>query len=99
MAAADAAIARSMPSKGTGKPEEYHYFEEIQQILEEIRQEDGCLSLKDLAVNGRHLMELGIQGREVGLWLQRLLEAVLDEELPNHRESLLEFVKNSITKE
>ena len=64
-------------------------FSEIRRILEEIEAEDSCLSLKDLAVNGHDLMKLGITGPAIGKTLNRLLSQVLDEQLPNEKESLL----------
>jgi hypothetical protein len=40
-------------------------------------------------------MALGIPaGKELGQCLQRLLEAVLDETLPNEKEALLEAARN-----
>ena len=78
-----------MGSKGTGKPETSTYFTRIQDVLREIQEENACLSLKDLAVNGRDLMALGYQGREIGAILNQLLNQVLDEQLPNEKEALL----------
>ena len=83
-----------MGSKGTGKPEELAQFEKIREILEEIREENACFSLKDLAVNGRDLMGLGISGKEIGVTLNRLLEQVIEEKLPNEREALLNAIQN-----
>ena len=48
-----------MGSKGTGNPEEMEIFPEIRKVLEEIRAENACLALKDLAVNGYDLQALG----------------------------------------
>ena len=62
--------------------------------LEEIRAEDACLTVKDLAVNGNDLLSLGYQGKAVGEMLNALLEQVLDEALPNERDALLEYAKN-----
>ena len=78
-----------MGSKGTGKPEEMEQFSLLRNLLEEIRAENACLSLKDLAVNGRDLMALGYQGREIGEILNQLLNQVLDEQLPNEKDALL----------
>ena len=58
-------------------------------MLAEILAEESCLGLKDLAVNGRDLMALGYVGPEIGRMLQRLLERVLDEQIPNDRAALL----------
>ena len=78
-----------MGSKGTGIPQEMSQFSRIRGLLAEIREENSCLSLKDLAVNGHDLMVLGITGKAIGRTLNFLLEQVLDEKLPNHRDALL----------
>ena len=82
-----------MGSKGTGKPAEMEQFSQIRTILTEIEAENGCLSLKDLAVNGHDMMALGIAGREIGRILNSLLEQVIDEKLPNEKDALLAAVK------
>ena len=82
-----------MGSKGTGNPGEMSLFPQIRGLLEEIRAENACLTLKDLAVNGYDLQALGLTGRAIGQCLNILLEKVLEEELPNEREALLAFVK------
>lgn len=48
-----------------------------------------CFTLRELAVNGRDMMALGLQGRAVGAILNRLLDDVMDERLPNERDALL----------
>ena len=82
-----------MGSKGTGKSEEMEIFPRIREILTEIKAENSCLSLKELAVNGHDLMALGYTGIAVGQCLNALLEQVLDEKLPNEKEALLTFAK------
>lgn len=64
-------------------------LDRARQILDELMAEDACFSLKQLAVNGRDMMALGLSGPAVGRMLQRLLELVLEEELPNRQEDLL----------
>lgn len=82
-----------MGSKGTGKPEEMAQFSRIRGVLEEIKAENACLSLKDLAVNGHDLMALGFRGKAIGEMLNHLLDLVLDETLPNKKGALLTYVK------
>lgn len=66
----------------------------IEQILEEVLQEDVCFSLKDLAVNGKDLMDIGYKsGRQLGAALQGLLDCVIEEEVNNNKEELLELAK------
>lgn len=78
-----------MSSKGTAEPGDLEIFQEIRRMLEEIRREDSCLKVTDLAVNGEDLMTLGYQGRQIGERLHWLLEQVLEETLPNDRQALL----------
>ena len=80
-----------MGSKGTVEDDGSAVFAEVRQLLAELKAEDACLSLKDLAVNGNDLMALGFQGRAIGACLNRLLELVVEERLPNKKEALLAF--------
>ncbi len=69
--------------------------DELRSRIEKIRSEQDALSLKDLCVNGKDLMdELSIApGKEIGTVLNALLEAVLDDPKLNDRETLLEIGK------
>ena len=82
-----------MGSKGTGESDDPALFAAIRQVMEEIRQEDSCLSLKELAVKGNDLMALGFSGKAIGQMLNALLEQVLEENLPNDREILLSWAE------
>ena len=62
--------------------------------LEEVMAQRQCFQLKDLAVNGRDLIALGVpEGAAIGGVLGQLMELVLDERLENERESLLEAAR------
>lgn len=76
-------------SKGTVNGDDMDYFRQIHNILAEILVENACLQIRDLAVNGHDLMALGIQGKAIGQTLNCLLEAVIDEQLPNEKTALL----------
>ena len=66
-------------------------LDEVDAMLEELLREERCFSLKDLAVDGNDMMELGLKGRDIGRMLQECLNAVLDERIPNERDALLAF--------
>ena len=69
-------------------------FAEISALIEEILQENACLTLKDLAINGKDLLSIGFApGKEMGACLNWLLEQVLDEKLPNEKAALLASAK------
>ena len=73
---------------------EKEQLEEVKRLTAEIRSSRDCLYLKDLAVNGRDLIEAGITpGREVGDTLEWLLEEVLKEPGKNRKETLLKLLK------
>lgn len=78
-----------MGSKGTGEPADMAQFSLIRSLLEEIKLENACLRVKDLAVDGHDLLALGYQGKAIGETLTALLDQVLDEALPNERSTLL----------
>lgn len=78
-----------MGSKGTGEEQDFDQFRRIRALLGEIRAENACLRLQDLAVNGKDMMALGLRGPDIGKTLNALLDAVLEERVPNDREALL----------
>ena len=58
-------------------------------IMERLLREGACFSLKDLAVSGRDLMELGFSGREIGTALNILVDRVVEGVVKNDRQVLL----------
>ena len=66
-------------------------IDKAEQIMERLLTEGACISLKQLAVSGRDLMALGINGPAVGAGLDLLLEAVIDEQVENNKEALLAY--------
>lgn len=61
-----------------------------EQLAREMVNGNQCLSLKDLQINGADLLAMGFSGPALGGELHRLLELVLDEEMPNDRAALLQ---------
>ena len=82
-----------MMSKGVENDGDLTQFDTLHALLEEIRQEDACLTVKDLKVNGRDLMALGLKGPKIGQTLATLLDQVLEENLENDKEALLTYVQ------
>ena len=68
---------------------------EFQKRIEKELEKEGALTLKDLAVNGRDLIESGIPaGKKLGVILNELLETVLEDPAMNTKEKLLVVAKN-----
>lgn len=71
-------------------PDKLVYLEEIKKIWQEIKQRGDCLSLKELKLTGKDLLEDGMKpGPAVGELLQELLQNVLESPVNNDREYLL----------
>ncbi len=71
----------------------------FERICGEIRQSGECVSKKDLRINGRDLMALGMpQGEKMGELLQELFVMVVDDPQKNNKEYLtrqaLSYIKN-----
>lgn len=72
--------------------------DDLEKTLEAVLAADEAFSLKQLAVNGNDLMDLGVpHGPAVGEALNSLLDAVIDGDVPNEREALLDFAAKAFS--
>lgn len=77
------------------RPAKLKLLDDFCALVNQAEAEGDCWSVQQLAVKGSDLIAMGIPaGPEVGRCLNRLLQAVLDGEVPNERERLLEYFKN-----
>ena len=75
------------------RAEKQEWLEQLRGLYEEIEREGDCLTIKDLAVNGRDLMRAGMEpGPQLGRTLQGLLEIVLEDPGKNTKEYLLSLL-------
>lgn len=73
-------------------------LDEIRAKAEQILAEKQCLTLKDLAVDGRDVIAAGIEpGPEVGKVLEGLLDQVLNGDTMNEREALISIVIHTLS--
>ena len=69
----------------------------VRELYQEALIKDECVTLRQLAVSGRDLMELGMRpGRELGSMLSELLEYVIDDPQRNTKENLCTYVKEKL---
>lgn len=66
------------------------HWRDLDAMARSILARQECLSVKDLEVDGRDALAMGLEGREIGQALKWLLDAVVERHLPNRREELLE---------
>ena len=69
---------------------------DIQELYEMIIANNQCVTIKDLAVNGKDLISAGMNpGREIGETLERLLNIVMEHPEKNRKEILLAEILNN----
>ena len=79
-------ILAQSPDTRTAKLSE---LERTQKLMEQLMEEQACLTISQLAVDGRMLMDWGIPaGPQLGNTLRWLLEQVLDGTVSNTPEAL-----------
>lgn len=70
--------------------EKLEWLDRLGEIYEEILRKKECVSIKDLAVSGKDLIQAGMKpGKEIGETLNRFLEIVLEDPEKNTKEYLL----------
>lgn len=73
--------------------EKMEWLEKLRSLYEEIEREGDCLTIKNLAVDGRDLIRAGINpGPQLGRTLQEFLEIVLEDPEKNTKEYLLSLL-------
>lgn len=65
-------------------------------IRDDIIASGDCIDLNGLAISGSDIAAAGIRGKNIGLILDKLLEDVITERLPNKRSILMEEVKKNV---
>ena len=87
-------IADIRAQNGAFEKERIQKITNIQMLLYDVLQENECFTLKDLAINGKDLMECGIpQGKLIGEILNTLLISVIDGEIKNEKDELFKMIK------
>lgn len=71
--------------------EKLAYMDRVEEIYRRIADRGDCLCIRDLAIDGTDLMDLGAKkGREIGELLDQLLDEVLQDPALNRRDYLSE---------
>lgn len=69
-------------------------IDEVERIFNEMCSEGACLSVHDLPITGKDIVELGVpEGPQVGLLLSEVFAAVAREEIAVDRDELLAYVE------
>lgn len=79
----------------------YYYrlndFKNVMDIICAIEENGSALNVRDLALNGNDIMDLGVPaGKEVGALLKYALDNVIAENVPNEKSALIKLITEKI---
>lgn len=78
--------------------EKLFVLSESKRLYRKITEQGDCVSLKQLAVNGKDLIAIGVcPGRQIGEVLEQLLKIVLDDPEKNEKDGLLNVAKQFVS--
>jgi len=63
------------------------------ELAKTILQNDECIMMSHLDINGSDLIKLGFANKEIGIILDELFNMVLEEKLKNKKEELINYIK------
>lgn len=82
--------------EASASPTDYQRFSALKDALEEVLNKKEPLTVKDLAISGRDLIDMGFEpGPRIGQTLNFLLEQVLEDASLNTKEKLLSIVRDN----
>ena len=76
--------------------QEHEVFSRIEENIKRMIENNVCMSISQLAVNGNDISELGIKGQKIGNTLKILLGLVMDGAVSNDREELISYTKENL---
>lgn len=75
---------------------EFHGRLSLKSLVEKEKSLGACVSISSLAINGTHLISLGIERHKISSYLTSALELVIEFPEKNNEQDLIEFIKTNI---
>ena len=72
---------------------ENELFDQLMDEGRRLIENNECRGLRHLAINGRDMTSLGLQGKDIGNALNELLQLVLENKLSNIKDDLINYAK------
>jgi len=93
----DLQYADTMGKSVSDRDEKLQLNTTLSKTYQKIKEEGQCISLKDLAISGKDLIDLGMRsGPQIGVVLQKALDEVLDDPAKNNKEYLLTKIADQV---
>ncbi len=74
----------------------FHGRMSLKSLVEKEISHNACVSISGLAINGTHLISLGVEKHKISSYLTAALELVIEFPEKNNEADLIEFIKNKI---
>lgn len=74
------------------KLQDPNYDEDAHQLLNRLMDENACVHIKDLDLNGHDLMEYQIKGKQIQNLLEKALDGVMRNQVENSKKALLAWL-------
>jgi tRNA nucleotidyltransferase (CCA-adding enzyme) len=88
--------ADNLAQKNELPTDRLRHNEVLRKIAHDLIVSNACVSTKTLAINGNDLLARGYKGKQIGKALSMLLDAVINGELENDRDSLLLYLDKKL---
>ncbi len=76
--------------------EENRELEFLEATARKLVEENACMSISALEVNGKDMISLGLKGKDIGTALNELLEQVISETIKNQHDELIEYTRRNL---
>ena len=71
----------------------------IAELAIEIKEDNECIHICDLDINGKDLLQMGFGGKDIGIGLELALNGVIDEKVENKKEELKGYIESNFKRQ
>lgn len=74
-------------------------LDHIAELAMEIKEDNECIHICDLDINGKDLIQMGLGGKDIGIGLELALNGVIDEKVKNKKEELKGYIESNFKRQ
>lgn len=74
-------------------------LDRIARFAMEIKEDNECVHICDLDIDGKDIIQMGFRGKDIGIALELALNGVIDEKVENKKEELKGYIENNFKKQ
>lgn len=74
-------------------------LDHIAELAIEIKEDNECIHICDLDINGKDLIQMGFGGKDIGIGLELALNGVIDEKVENKKEELKGYIESNFKRQ